>query len=77
MCRPHPGKGDLEERDQDRHGAVHLHQLDHNGVSAWVKEESCDCLSVSLQGLHDRVQKVWVGGKHIQEMLEGNGKIRL
>ena len=49
MGRPYPGTRSLEEGDKGGHRAMHLHELDHYRICAWIQEECCHSLSVSMQ----------------------------
>ena len=77
MSRPYPGTTSLEQGDQDGRRAVRLHKLDHYGICAWIQEEFVHSLYVSMQRCQNRLQKMWVGGKHVKQMLEGVDKVWL
>ena len=63
MGRPYPGTRSLEQGDQDGHRVVmHLDELDHYGICAWIQEEFSHGLSFSMQSCNNRLKKMWVGG---------------
>ena len=54
-----------------------LHELHHNRVRAWVKEEYCGRIPVAVQSSNDRGQEVGLGGEHVQQVLQSAGQIGL
>ena len=50
VSAPHPGTAHPENGVQDRLLTILLHQLDHMWVSAGIKEETCSCFPVTVQG---------------------------
>ena len=65
MGTPYPGTGSPEEGNQDGHMAMDLCELYHVRVCAGIQEKCGDSIPITIQGRHNRGQKVGVGVKHV------------
>ena len=77
VSAPYPGTAHPENGVQDRLLTILLHQLDNMWVSAGVKEETCHCFSVTVQGWYHGVEEVGMGGQHVEYVVECGGQVEL
>ena len=77
FMRTIPRPETLEQWFKDRNSAIVLHQPDHTRISAWVKDEGCHRIPVSMQSCHHRVQEMGVGRENVEQVLEGGGQVGL
>ena len=69
--RPDPGTAHSEQGGQDWFPTIELAQINNLGISAWVQEECCCFLPVSLKRSHQGRQEMGACGEDGFQVQEG------